>query len=228
MFILGIETATPVGSVAVVNDDGLVGEYTLNVSLTHSERLLPVIDQLLKSINVPFSRIDAMAVSLGPGSFTGLRIGVSTIKGLSLAGKKPVVGIPTLDGLVHNYPCPEIMVCPMLDARKNEVFTASYRWETTLKLKKLTSDLALSPKKFLQNITEKVIFLGDGSQVYRALIEEILGSKALFAPPHLRHPRAGTIAWLGLDAVKKGKTQVIDQLTPIYVRPPEAEYKMMT
>ena len=228
MFVLGIETATRVGSVAVVNDDQLVGEYTLNVGLTHSERLLPVVDHLLKSIDVSFSRIDAMAVSLGPGSFTGLRIGVSTIKGLLLAAEKPLVGVPTLDSLAHNYPCSEIIICPMLDARKNEVFTAFYRWETTLALKKLTPDLALSPQKLLQNITEKVIFLGDGSQVYRSLIEETLGPKAFFVPPHLSHPRAGTIAWLGLEAIKKGKTQGVDQLTPIYVRSPEVERRKMT
>ena len=101
MFVLGVETATRTGSVAVVDEEGLIGEYTLNLSITHSERLLPAIDQVLKATNTPFSDIDALAISLGPGSFTGLRIGVSTIKGLSLAGQKPVVGIPTLDALAQ-------------------------------------------------------------------------------------------------------------------------------
>ena len=225
MFVLGVETATRVGSVAVANEDGVIGEYTLNLSITHSERLLPAIDQLLKSIDITFSRIDALAVSLGPGSFTGLRIGVSTVKGLSFAGEKPVAGIPTLDALACNYPAGETLVCPMLDAKKKEVFTAFYRWNSSAGLQKTTKDLVISPDKFLKEIKEKTVFLGDGSRVYRSLIEERLGSKAVFAPDHLSHPRAASIAVLGLEEFKKGNTCDINRLNPIYVRPSEAELK---
>ena len=225
MFILGVETATRVGSVAVVSEDGLIGEYTLNLSITHSERLLPSIDQLLKSIDIHFSNIDGLAVSLGPGSFTGLRIGISTIKGLSLASDKPVAGIPTLDALAQNYPGPENVICPMLDARKKEVFTAIYFRDQSKQLKKTTSYQAISPKELLKkfNVNEKVAFLGDGSHIYRPLIEEVLSSRAVFAPLHLSHPRAATVAFLGLEEIKRGNKIEVTKLSPIYVRPSEAE-----
>jgi len=228
MIVLGVETATRVGSVAIVNDEGIIGECTLNVSLNHSERLLPLIDQLLKNTDMPFSRIDGLVVSLGPGSFTGLRIGISTIKGLSLASEKPIVGISTLDGLAHNYPFAETLVCPMLDARKKEVFAALYRWNASGELRKITSDLAISPQKLLQKINERVLFLGDGSRIYESLIKEFLGTKALFASPYLRHPRAATIACLGLEELKKGNILAINTVTPRYIRPSDAECNKKT
>jgi len=225
MFVLGVETATWVGSVAVVDEKGLVGECTLNVSVTHTGRLLPTIDQVLKNTAIPFSKIDALAVSIGPGSFTGLRIGVSTIKGLSLAGKKPVVSIPTLDALAQNYSDSELLICPMLDARKKEVFTAFYRRRQSGGLLKLTADMVVPPLKFLENINEEVVFVGDGCQLYRPLIEKVLGSKAIFAPLHLNHPRAATVAFLGLEELKEGNIREVNTLTPIYVRPSEAELR---
>jgi tRNA threonylcarbamoyladenosine biosynthesis protein TsaB len=223
MYVLGVETATLAGSVAVAGEEGLMGEYTLNVSLTHSERLLPAIDQLLQGLALPFSDIDVLAISLGPGSFTGIRIGVSTIKGLSFASEKPVVSIPTLDALAHHIQGSESLICPMLDARKKEVFAALYRRSQDDGLQKLTADLAIAPDKLLGNLDEEVVFLGDGSRVYRSLIEETLGTRATFAPAYLSHPRAATVAFLGMEAFKKGNVASIDALTPIYVRPSDAE-----
>jgi len=223
MMVLGVETATGFGSVAIVNEEGIIGECTLNVSLTHSERLLPLIDQLLKHTDIPLSRIDGLVVSLGPGSFTGLRIGISTIKGLSLASKKPIVGISTLDGLAHHYPCAGTLVCPMVDARKKEVFAALYRWNASGELRKITPYLAIPPQKLLQQINERVLFLGDGSHIYESLIKEFLGKNALFAPHHLTHPRAATIACLGLEELKKGNILAINNATPLYIRPSDVE-----
>ena len=228
MIVLGVETATSVGSVAIVNDKGIIGECTLDVSLNHSERLLPIIDQLLKNTDITLSRIDGLVVSLGPGSFTGLRIGISTIKGLSLASEKPVVGIPTLDSLAHHYPCAETLVCPMVDAKKKEVFAALYRWNASFELQKLTPDLAIAPQQLLRKINEQVVFLGDGCRVYESLIEEFLGSKALFAPSYLGHPRAATIACLGLEELKKGNILALNNLTPLYIRPSDAEHNIKT
>ncbi|MCD6353403.1 MAG: tRNA (adenosine(37)-N6)-threonylcarbamoyltransferase complex dimerization subunit type 1 TsaB [Proteobacteria bacterium] len=233
MFVLGVETATWVGSVAVVDEDGLIGECTLNLSATHSGRLLPTIDHMLKNIDIPFSKIDALAVSIGPGSFTGLRIGVSTIKGLAWAEKKPVVGILTLYALAQNCFGSETIICSMLDARKEEVFASLYRWSNSQGPQKLTLDMVISPHKllqdllekddFLQFVDEKVIFIGDGIERYRSLFEESLGSRAVFAPPHLNHLRAATVAFLGLEEIKKGNLSEVNRLTPVYVRPSDAE-----
>jgi tRNA threonylcarbamoyladenosine biosynthesis protein TsaB len=221
--VLGIETTTWVGSLAVVDDKTVVGEYTLNVIGTHSSRLLPALDHLLMSTGLDLSRIDALAVSLGPGSFTGLRIGASTAKGLALAGNKPVVGIPTLDALAQSFRGVEAIICPMLDARKQEVYTALYRSNRSDSLEKLTPDLAVSPKRFLENIDEEVLFLGDGSVLYRPLIERIMGRKASFAPTHLHHPRAAIIALLGWEKAMRGEFLDASTFTPIYVRPSDAE-----
>ena len=145
MKILGIDTATRVGSLAIVDNESLIGEYTLNMNTTHSVRLLPALDQLLKTADLVLSHIDVLAISLGPGSFTGLRIGASTVKGLALAANKPVVGIPTLDALAQNFRGVESLICPMVDARKKEVYTALYRSKRTGSLEKETPDLAVAP-----------------------------------------------------------------------------------
>jgi len=234
MFLLGVETATWVGSVAVVDENGLIGECTLNLSATHSGRLLPTIDQLLNDIDIPFSKIDALAVSIGPGSFTGLRIGISTIKGLAWVEKKPVVGIPTLYALAQNHFGSETIVCPMLDARKKEVFVSLYRWSNSRGFQNLIPDMVISPnnliRKYLstkgglfKSAEERVFFIGDGSERYRSLFEEAIGPRAVFAPPHLSHLRAATVGFLGLEEIRKGNLSEVNRLTPVYVRPSEAE-----
>ena len=223
MKVLGIETATMVGSFAIVDNDGLIGEYTLNVNTTHSGRLLPALDHLLKTANLALSHIDALAISLGPGSFTGLRIGVSTAKGLALAANKPVVGIPTLDALAENFRGVESLICPMLDARKKEVYTALYRSKRSGSLKKETQDLAVAPEQFLGTIDENVVFLGEGSVLYRGLIEERVGSKATFASPPMHHPRAAAVAFLGLEKAASKDFLDVSTFTPMYARASDAE-----
>lgn len=224
MYLLAIETATPTGSVALVNEQGLIGEITLHVKSALSAHLLPAIHHLLTSVEVPFARIDCLAVSLGPGSFTGLRVGVSTAKGLALAADKPLVGVPTLDALAHHWYDPSPCICPLLDAKKKEVFAALYRRTECGAMQKLTPDLAIAPEKLLQHhIRGKTVFLGEGSRVYRDLIERHLGASAVFAPLHLSHPRAATVAVLGLEEWKHGRLVTATALAPTYVRPSEAE-----
>ncbi len=223
MRILGIDTATWFGSLAIVDDEVLVGEYTLNLSSTHSRRLLPALDHLLKTTEIDFSRINVLAVSQGPGSFTGLRIGAVTVKGLALAGNKPVVGVPTLDALAYDFQGVEATICPMLDARKKQVYTALYQSTRSESLKKLTPDLAVAPETFLRNIDQDVLFLGDGAVLYRSLIQSIMGPKASFAYPHLHHPRAAAVAFLGLEKAALGDFLDVRTFTPIYARPSDAE-----
>jgi tRNA threonylcarbamoyladenosine biosynthesis protein TsaB len=222
MKILSIETSTRVGSVAIIEDEHLIAEYILNVVSTHSERLLPSIDQILKDSQLTVRDIEGFAVSLGPGSFTGLRIGISTVKGLALATGRAVVGVPTLDCLAHNIAFTHLLVCPILDARKGEVYTALYQGDGSGKLEKLTADLAIKPEELLTRIKEPVIFLGDGVEAYRDTLRSGQDN-CLFAPAYLNQPRASVLAKLGLEKFKQGHVFKEEEIQPLYCRLAEAE-----
>jgi len=223
--VLAIETSTMAGSVALVDGDELVSEYLLNIDITHSERLLLAIDCVTQDSKISIDKVDGFAVSVGPGSFTGLRIGVSTIKGLAYAANKPVVGISTLDALAENISFTDYLTCPILDARKKQVYTALYNRDAKNRLIKLTPDLVIDPRELLKKIQEKVVFLGDAIKVYHTLIKEVLRDMAFFAPLNLRLPRAANIAKLSLDQFKKNNTLDLNTFTPSYVRLSEAEEK---
>ncbi|MEW6615229.1 MAG: tRNA (adenosine(37)-N6)-threonylcarbamoyltransferase complex dimerization subunit type 1 TsaB [Thermodesulfobacteriota bacterium] len=225
MKVLAIETSTMAGSVALVDDDELVSEYLLNIDITHSERLLLAIDCVMRDTMISMGEIDGFAISIGPGSFTGLRIGASTVKGLAYAVNKPVVGIPTLDAMAENISFTGYLICPILDARKKQVYTALYKRDAKNRLKKITPDLAINPGELLKKIQEKVVFLGDGIKVYHTLIKEVLKDMAFFAPLNLRLPRAASVARLSLYQFKKNNVLDLNTFTPSYVRPSEAEEK---
>jgi len=222
MKILSIETSTRVGSVAIIEDEHLIAEYILNVVSTHSERLLPSIDQILKDSQLTVRDIEGFAVSLGPGSFTGLRIGISTVKGLALATGRAVVGVPTLDCLAHNIAFTHLLVCPILDARKGEVYTALYQGDGSGKLEKLTPDLAIKPEELLTRIKEPVIFLGDGVEAYGDTLRSGQDN-CFFAPVYLHQPRASVLAKLGLEKFKQGHMFKEEEIQPLYCRLAEAE-----
>ena len=225
MKVLAIETSTMAGSVALIDGDELVSEYLLNIDITHSERLLLAIDCVMRDTRIPVDEIDGFAISIGPGSFTGLRIGTSTIKGLAYATNKPVVGIPTLDAMAENISFTDYLICPILDARKKQVYTALYKRDAKNRLRKITPDLAIDPRDLLKKIQERVVFLGDGIKVYHTLIKEVLRDMAFFAPLNLRLPRAANVAKLSLNQFKKKNTLDLNTFTPSYVRPSEAEEK---
>ncbi len=224
MMILGIDTATSCGGLGLIDGDQVVAEYTLHVEETHSARLVTSIETLLRGAKIALHEIDGLAVSLGPGSFTGLRVGLSTVKGLALAAERPVVGVPTLDALAHNLPFTPCLISPILDARKGEVYTALYNSEGGRGVKRLTPYRVLSPSVMLEEIPPReTIFLGDGVRVYGKLIAERLGERALFAPPHLRFLRGTAVAELGLQRFMRGESDEISSLTPMYLRPSDAE-----
>ena len=226
MKVLGVDTSTSYGSLGIIDDDAVVAEYALLRDETHSTRLVPAIQALLKEARLDLNEIDGMAVSLGPGSFTGLRVGLSAVKGLALAAERPVVGIPTLDALAFNMPFTPYVICPLLDARKGEVYTALYKDDKGGQVEQLTPYQVIAPLDLLEAIPlQETIFLGDGVEVYRELIEERLGAKAFFAPPHLRFLRGSTVAEIGLQRFKRGEQDDISSLVPIYVRPSDAEMK---
>jgi tRNA threonylcarbamoyladenosine biosynthesis protein TsaB len=252
MLILGIETSTMTGGVALLNEERLISEYTFNVRTTHSARLMPALDRVLRDSSVSKCDIDGIAISIGPGSFTGLRIGFATAKGLALGLGVPLLGVPTLDALARNIPFAKYQICPILDAKRKEVYYSLFRYEpswdkgaggqgdkgmrvcgyTATRPFSLSPLLRVSPYRvappadLVKQIHEKTIFLGDGMDVYRKLISEGLGDLALFAPNAQRLPRAANVAEMGLLKLKAGEHLDIDSSEPIYIRPSDAEISL--
>ncbi|HYA88039.1 MAG TPA: tRNA (adenosine(37)-N6)-threonylcarbamoyltransferase complex dimerization subunit type 1 TsaB [Nitrospirota bacterium] len=222
MLILGIETSTKTGSVAVVSDDCVIAQYSLNIALTHSERLMATVDRVLRDIRLAIPDLDGFAVSIGPGSFTGLRIGISTVKGLSFATGKPVAAVPTLQALAWNLPFAGYPVCPLLDARKKEVYAAIYKNVDSFPVQTMT-ETVISLSQLAAWVSGATVFTGEGSHIYRAEIEQIFSKRALFAPRSAMLPSAAAVAEIGLTMLRSGKQADLDALTPKYIRRPEAE-----
>lgn len=223
MKILALETATIAGSVAICDDtSGLMGEVKINVKIAHAERLMPSIQWLLESSRVTINEIDAFAISIGPGSFTGLRIGVSTVKGFAFATNRPVVAIPTLDAFARTLPFCSYQICPLLDARKDEVFAGLYRWEDN-NIIKIMPERAVSPCDLFRDIKEKTVFIGDGIIRYGDMVKEICGDKAIFPPPSIMSPSAATVGEIAFEKIKQGDLADPVSLTPFYIRKSEAE-----
>jgi len=225
MKVLGIDTSTPCGSVGLVSDSEVISEYLLNTPVTHSERILSAIHFVVKEAGCAMESLDGLAISLGPGSFTGLRIGVSTVKGLAFALGKPVVGVPTLDGLAAQVSPTPYLICPILDARKKEVYTAFYRYNQENVLVRLSEYQAARPEVLTKQVKEKTIFVGNGAGVYADILRTAASPFALFPPTPLHLLHGSMVAKLGLDLLLK--KDVLDPATfsPIYVRPSEAEIK---
>jgi len=235
MLILAIEASTPTASIALVeaplNEPGamggerILGETALHTVETHSARLMPSLDRLLQETSLSIRQVQGIALALGPGSFTGLRIAVSTVKGLAYSLKVPVVGVPTLDALAQNVRFASLQVCPVLDARKKEVYAALFQGNGEGDLKKITEDWVLSPQELCSRVEEKTIFLGNGVEAYGELFQENLGPLALLAPRELCLPRAVNVARLSLSRFKEGQTLDVFSFTPIYIRRSEAEIR---
>lgn len=225
MKVLGIDTSTSCGSVGLIDDGEVISDYLLNIPVTHSERLLGAIEFVLKETRCPIENIDGWAISIGPGSFTGLRIGVSTVKGLAFATGKPVVGVSTLDVLASQIAPTSHLICPILDARKKEVYTAFYRYEEGSSLKRQSNYQAIGPEDLVKKITGQTIFLGDGVRTYRDFLLNSLPSLAIFPLSPLQVSHGSMVAKLGSELLQKGEYLDLSTFVPIYVRPSEAEMK---
>lgn len=224
MQVIALETATMVGSIAIVDDERVISELTLNIKATHSKKLMTAMSHILEDAALSLDDMDGIAVSIGPGSFTGLRIGLSAAKGLSYASGKPLIGIPTLDALASNLAFSRYLVCPILDARRGEVYTALYRAEGQSP-EKVMGEMAVTPTSLTEMIKEKTIFLGDGVAPYGEFLKERLGDLYLEPPMPLRLPRASNVAILALERLKSGDMDDPFALVPRYVRKSEAELK---
>ncbi len=224
MLILGIETATMTGGLALINDSKLISEYTLNMKTTHSSRIMPALDWMLKDASLDKHEIEGIAISIGPGSFTGLRIGLATAKGLAMGLEVPMISVPTLDALAHNIPHPMYQVCAALDARKKEVYSAFFNYENDILIKKTPYEV-IPPAELMEQIKEKTIIVGDAIDIYGDLFKAELGDLVLFAPDVQRLPRAAVIAQLGLAKLKAGEILDLASSEPIYIRPSDADMK---
>jgi tRNA threonylcarbamoyladenosine biosynthesis protein TsaB len=224
MLVLGIETSARQGGVAIVGENGVLCETVLNVEVTHSERLLPAVDRALDEARITLEDLGGIAVSIGPGSFTGLRIGLSTAKGLAYATGLPLVGVPTLEAMAWALPAARWQVCPVLDARKQEVYAALFRHEPQ-GLRRVTEDAAMSPEDLCRLIRNPTLFLGDGADAYGALFRERMGEKMLLPPLASRGARPACVAELGRRRLLRGDRDAPDALVPRYLRPSEAELR---
>ena len=225
MKILGLDSSGIVASVAVVEDDTMIAEYSVNYKKTHSQTLLPMLDEVAKMTELDLNTIDAIAVAGGPGSFTGLRIGSATAKGLGLALEKPLISVPTVEALAFNLYDVQGLICPIMDARRNQVYTGIYRFEDH-KLQVVEDQMAVPVGELLEKLNgygQQVTFLGDGVPVFREIILEKAEFSCSFAPAHVNRQRAAAVAALGLVYYQEGRYKTAREHMPDYLRVSQAE-----
>ena len=237
MRVLAIDSSGLTATVAVVEETQTVAEYTINYKKTHSQTLLPMIDEVVKMTELDLNTIDAIAVAGGPGSFTGLRIGSATAKGLGFALNKPLIHVPTVDGLAYNvYGCEDI-ICPIMDARRNQVYTGIYTFSKKAGTKEgsnlvepvfqvIKMQMAVSIEELAERLNRyrrPVVFLGDGVPVYENILAEKLTVPYSFAPAYMNRQRAAVVGTLGIQYYKAGKFETAEEHRPDYLRVSQAE-----
>lgn len=223
--IIGIESSAMTASVSILTDDVVTAEYSTNFKQTHSQTLLPMLDEICKRTQTPIESVDCIAISSGPGSFTGLRIGASTGKGIALSLDKPVAAIPTLEALAYNMAGCKALVCPIMDARRNTVYNALYKIEQE-KIECIQEVSLTSIEDVIEALNqrnEEIIFVGDACAMHRELFKEKLSVKYTIAPANNCQPRAATVAALGKMYYENGNVIDADLHAPDYLRPSQAE-----
>ena len=237
MRVLAIDSSGMTASVAVVEDDRTIAEYTMDYKKTHSQTLLPMIDEMSKMIELDLSTIDAIAVAGGPGSFTGLRIGSATAKGLGLALNKPLINVPTVDALAYEiYGCEDI-ICPIMDARRKQVYTGIYSFSKTAGKKEdsleinpvfqvIRMQMAIGIEELIERLNgygKRVVFLGDGVPVHKDAIAAGMKVPYSFAPSYMNRQRAAAVGALGIKMYKAGRYETAMEHQPDYLRASQAE-----
>jgi tRNA threonylcarbamoyladenosine biosynthesis protein TsaB len=228
MKILAIDSSGLVASVALITEEKLLAEYTVNNKKTHSQTLLPMLDEIVKILELDLAEIDAIAVAGGPGSFTGLRIGSSTAKGLGLVLNKPIISIPTVDALAYNLYGTDCLICPIMDARRNQVYTGIYDFSGE-EFRVLVPQMAVGITEIAAELNQrgrKVIFLGDGVEVQKEKLKEIMTVPYVFAPVHLSKQRAAAVGALAVSYYDKGLMESADAHEPVYLRLSQAEREL--
>ncbi len=225
MKILALDSSGMVATVAIVTETSLLAEYTVNYKKTHSQTLLPMLNEIVKMTELELSEVDGIAVSAGPGSFTGLRIGSATAKGLGLALNKPVIAVPTLDSLAYNLYGTDKLICPMMDARRNQVYTGLYEFKGE-DFRVVSEQKAVPVEEIVEEINRlgrEVIYLGDAVPVYQEMLKEKTKVSYSLAPVHVNRQRAGAVGALGLKLYQQNKLETAAEHEPIYLRLSQAE-----
>lgn len=227
MKILAVDTSATAASVAVAEENKLIGEFSINTALTHSQTLMPMVDELLKNTGLSVNNIDAVAVNAGPGSFTGVRIGVAAVKGIAFPKNLPCVSVSTLESMAYNMLGNDCIVCSVMDARCSQVYNALFRVKGCT-VTRMTDDRALSLtdlKNELRNINEKVVLVGDGAVLCSKFLGEEL-ENIMLAPFNNRIQTASSVAYAAFEKINNGETVKADELMPVYLRLPQAQREL--
>lgn len=227
MKILAVDTSATAASVAVAEENKLIGEFSINTALTHSQTLMPMVDELLKNTGLSVNDIYAVAVNTGPGSFTGVRIGVAAVKGIAFPKNLPCISVSTLESMAYNMLGNDCIVCSVMDARCSQVYNALFR-VNGCSVTRMTDDRALSLtdlKNELQNINEKVVLVGDGAVLCSKFLGEEL-ENIMLAPFNNRIQTASSVAYAAFKKINNGETLTADELMPVYLRLPQAQREL--
>ena len=227
MKILAVDTSATAASVAVAEENKLIGEFSINTALTHSQTLMPMVDKLLNNTGLSVNDIDAVAVNAGPGSFTGVRIGVAAVKGIAFPKNLPCVSVSTLESMAYNMLGNDCIVCSVMDARCSQVYNALFRVKGCT-VTRMTDDRALSLtdlKNELRNINEKVVLVGDGAVLCSKFLGEEL-ENIMLAPFNNRIQTASSVAYAAFEKINNGETVKADELMPVYLRLPQAQREL--
>lgn len=225
MKILAVDTATKSCSVAIVDKESLLAEMTVVNEQTHTKHLLEMINLVIKHSGLNLSDLNGFAVTRGPGSFTGLRIGISSVKGFAAAQGKPIAGVSSLDALARQVSFSPHLICSLIDARRDEVYSSKYRYKDG-NLKKEGKEQAVSPEDALYEINEPCIFVGSGAVLYRNVINDKLGEYAYFAQAYENTIRASTVARLSMDRFEIDDTDDVETFVPNYIRKSNAQLQL--
>jgi tRNA threonylcarbamoyladenosine biosynthesis protein TsaB len=226
MKILAVDTATKSCSVAIIDKNNLLAEMTMVREQTHSKHLIEMVNRIISVSGLTVLKLDGFAVTKGPGTFTGLRIGMSSIKGLAKASGKPVVGVSSLDALAMQVSLSQHLICPLLDARKGEVYFSRYKYQDGY-LKKKIEEQVFPPEKAVHGLDEPCLFVGNGSLLYQHVILDKLGDSAYFAPSFQNTIRASTIAYMSIERFENKDYDDVELLAPQYIRKSDAELSFM-
>ena len=227
MTVLAVDTSAKAASVCLANEEKIIGEFFINTSLTHSQTLVPMIEQLCKNAGVPLSEVEAVAVNAGPGSFTGVRIGVAAAKGIAFEKELPCVPVSTLESIAYNFLGNDCAVCAVMDARCSQVYNAIFR-VTGEKIERLCDDRAISLAD-LQNelgqMNEKILLAGDGAEITFDFLENS-PCDAILAPINTRTQTAASVACAAFKQIREGNTLTPEELMPVYLRLPQAQREL--